>query len=354
MTRGTRAARAARGMAAGLLAAACAGPAWADVLGAGASFPSLVYQRWGETFARTSGTPVRYTATGSGDGVKKISARVVSFGGSDSPLPEEELNKRRLVQIPMLVGGIVAVVNLPGIGPNRLQLSGDVLALIMAGKLQHWNDPRIAAFNPGTALPALPIRRVVRNEKSGTTEGFTRYLAGVSPAFAAEVGVHQLPQWPGEVARADGNDGVVRLLKSTPGAIAYVSHDRAEGDQLASVKLRNAAGRWVAAGEEGFRAAILESDLSRRGDDIAPLMDRPGPATWPITMTSFVLVDAAPAQAEQAGPALRFLYWCFMHGDELTRGTGFAPIPVSLQSRLVARFAKVKGQDGKLPAYLSM
>jgi phosphate transport system substrate-binding protein len=147
---------------------------------------------------------------------------------------------------------------------------------------------------------------------------------------------------------------VVKALKATPGAVAYVSHDRVERDHLLAVKLRNAAGAYVAASEAGFRSAVVESDLSRRGDDGASLMDRPGPATWPITMTSFLLVDAQPQRADAASPALRFVYWCFMHGDDLTRGTGFAPIPVALQSRLAGRLMTVKPQDGKPLNYLAM
>lgn len=328
-------------------------PALAALEGAGASFPSKVYTKWAETFEKSSGIAVRYKPTGSGDGVKQITARAVQFGGTDTPLSADELQKRKLVQVPMLVGGIVPVVNLPGLATQRLQLTGEVLAAVMAGEVTRWNDPRIAALNPGLALPSLAIRRVVRADKSGTTEGFTRYLAGASPTFAKAVGVGQGPAWPGEVERADGNDGMVKALKATPGALAYVSFDRAERDALVTVKLRNAAGAWVAASEAGFRAAIQESDVARRGDDVASIMDRPGAAAWPITMTSFVLFDAAPARAEDAQAALRFLYWCFMHGDDLTRGTGFAPLPTVLQSRLAARFMAVRPQDGRAVDYIA-
>ena len=320
--------------------------------GAGASFPSQVYAKWGQTFEKSTGKPVSYKATGSSEGLKQISARTVQFGGSDSPLPPEELAKRRLVQVPMLVGGIVPVINVPGLGDKRLQLTGEVLAAIMVGEVRLWNDPRIAALNPGVPLPALAIRRVVRADKSGTTEGLTRYLAGASPAFKRDVGAGQQPSWPGDVERAEGNDGMVRALKAQSGTIAYVSFDRAERDRLTTVKLKNAAGNWVSASEAGFRAAIVESDLAKRGDDAASIMDRPGPASWPITMASFVFFDAEPAKAQDVGDALQFLYWCFMHGDDLTRGTGFAPLPVALQSRLAGRFMAVKPRDGKVPDYL--
>ena len=326
----------------------------AAINGAGASFPSLVYARWSAAYEQAKGQAVRYKPTGSGDGLKQITARGVAFGGSDSPLPADELGKRRLVQIPMLVGGIVPVVNLPGVPEGRLQLSGELLAELMLGRIAKWNDGRIAALNPGVALPALPVKRIVRADKSGTTEGFTKYLSAVSPVFAKEVGASSQPKWPGDIEAAEGNDGMAKALKASAGTLAYVSYDRVQRDKLNGVRLRNAAGQWVAAGEAGFRSAIANSDLSRKGDDLASLMDRDGVESWPITMTSFVLIDAAPATGSAAAPVMSFLYWCFMHGDDLTRGTGFAPLPVTLQSKLAARFAAVKPADGKLPAYLGV
>jgi len=320
------------------------------VQGQGATFPSKVYETWAKAFEKAGGSAVAYKGTGSGDGIKQITARKVDFGGTDAPLPAAELAKQHLVQIPMLVGGVVPVVNLAGVGVP-LQLDGEVLADIFMGRIKAWNDPRIAVLNPGVSLPATAIKRVVRGEKSGTTEGFTRYLAGASAGFKAEVGVGQAPNWPGGPVKAEGNDGMVQALRAAPGAIAYVSYDRVLRDRLVPVKLRNAAGRFVLPNEAGFRAAILESDMHRQGDDLATLLDRPGNDAWPITLASFVLVDAEPATAAKALKALKFLYWCFMHGDDLTRGTGFAPLPVSVQSRLAARFTQVKPKDGNLPAY---
>lgn len=322
------------------------------VHGQGATFPSKVYETWAKAYAKAGGVAVLYQGTGSGDGIKQITARKVDFGGTDAPLSPAELAKHRLVQIPMLVGGVVPVVNLPGV-IGAVQLDGSLLADIFMGRVKAWSDPRIAALNPGLALPALPIKRVVRAEKSGTSDGFSRYLAGASPAFKAEVGVGQSPAWPAEPMKAEGNDGMVQALRATPGAIAYVSFDRVLRERLAAVKLRNAAGRFVLPSERSFGAAVLASDMHRAGDDLATLLDRPGNDAWPITLTSFVLVDAEPAGAAQVQGALRFLYWCFMHGDDLTRGSGFAPLPVSVQSRLAARFTQVRPRDGELPAYQS-
>jgi phosphate transport system substrate-binding protein len=321
------------------------------IQGAGATFPSKVYEAWGRAFEKAHGSAVAYKPTGSGDGVSRATARSVDFGGTDAPMPPADLAKAKLVQVPMLVGGVVPVVNLPP-AVAGLQLDGEVLAELFLGRIKTWNDPRIAALNPGLTLPALAVQRVVRAEKSGTSEGFSRYLAQVSSRFRAEVGSNPLPAWPGEVLKAEGNDGMVQSLRGAAGAIAYVSYDRVLRDKLVAVKLRNAAGRFVAPSEVGFRAAVTESDMNRKGDDLASLLDRPGAESWPITLTSFVLVDAQPASANKASPALRYLYWCLLHGDELTRGSGFAPLPVAVQSRLAARFALIRPRDGQLPNYL--
>lgn len=348
--------RAAHWCAIGAFVAGFAGPARAAdvataVQAAGATFPAKVYARWAEQYAQERGVKVQYKGTGSGDGIQQASARSVAFGGTDSPVAADELSTKKLVQIPMLVGGVVPVVNLPGTGGKQLRLTGELLGQVMAGRVERWDDARIAALNPGLALPARRIVRVVRAEKSGTTEGFTRYLATASELFKAEVGAHALPKWPGEVKAEEGNDGVVAAVKAHPGAIGYISYDRVESSGLAAVLLKNKGGNWVAPSEAGFRAAILQSNLHRLGDDTASILDMPGPDSWPITLTSFVLVDAAPADAARVEPALRFLYWCFQRGDALTRGTGFAPLPTSVQARLAARFAEVRPLAGARPSY---
>lgn len=323
------------------------------VKGAGASFPAKVYQRWAQQFAQAQGVAVQYQATGSGDGVRQAVARSVDFGGTDAPLKPEELERQRLVQIPMLVGGVVPVLNLPELEGRSLRLTGESLAELMQGRISRWDDPVIAAHNPGLRLPARRVERVVRADKSGTSEGFSRYLAGQSAAFRDEVGEGQTPRWPGEPLRAEGNDGVSAKLRSTPGGLGYVSFDRVQSDRLSAVHLRNRDGQWQAPSEAGFRAAILHSELHRARQDTASLLDRPGHESWPITLTSFVLLDAQPAEAARIAPAMRFLYWCFMRGDELTRGTGFAPLPAHVQAHLVARFAAVQPRSGGVPAYQS-
>lgn len=328
--------------------------AGAQVVGTGATFPSQIYERWAQRYQEQTHTPVRYSPTGSGEGVKQMAARQVDFGGTDTPLSAQSLAERHLVQWPMLVGGIVPVVNLPGIGSNQLVLSGDLLGEIMAGRVERWNDPRIAALNPSLKLPALPVVRVVRNDVSGTTENFTRYLGMVSPGFRGAVVASARPTWPGTVDAAEGNDGVVGLLKAKLGAISYVSFDRVRHAGLSAVAMRNAAGQTVVASEASFKAAVNASDLSRKADEAATLLNLPAADVWPITQATYILVDAQPNQAAKAEPALRFLYWCFTHGDDLTRHTGFAPLPTPVQARLAGRFAQVRARDGGLIRYADL
>jgi len=326
--------------------------AWAEVQikGAGASFPSRVYERWTQRFADLNpGVAMSYIPTGSGDGVKQIKARAVHLGGTDSPLTPQQLNESKLVQIPMVVGGLVPVVNLPGIGANQLVLSGEVLADLMRGDITRWDDARIAALNPGLRLPGLPVSRIVREDTSGSTEVWTRYLGLSSVRFASAVPVSQKPVWPGATLRAKGNDGVAALLRETSGGISYVSYDRVLKGHLAGVKLRNPAGNVVSASEDTFRAAILASDVYRKGEDTASLLNVDRSDAWPLTATSYMLLDAEPKDMASAEWVARFVYWCFMHGDELTRGTGFAPLPQRLQAKLSGRLLQIHGPGGQVP-----
>jgi len=330
-----------------------------EVRGAGATFPALVYARWAQKFAQAHpGVRVSYAPTGSGDGVKQATARSVQFGGTDVPLSAQKLQEARLVQIPMLVGGLVPVLNLPGVAPNQLAMDGALLADIFQGQVTRWDDARIAAQNPGVRLPALPIVRLVRQESSGSTETLLRYLGDASERFKAAVPVSGLPAWPAGAPGAQapraakGSDGVVGLLRATQGGIAVVSFDRVLRDHLVAVGLRNAAGKVVVASEAAFRAAILSSELHQEGDDTASLLNRPRPDAWPLTATSFVLLDATPKDMATAEWTARFVHWCFMHGDELTRDTGFAPLPDRVQARLSGRLLQIHGPQGQTPQFM--
>ncbi|MFW5332910.1 phosphate ABC transporter substrate-binding protein PstS [Hydrogenophaga sp. ZJX-1] len=318
------------------------------VAGAGATFPAQIYLQWSEHYRQARGVELRYQPTGSGDGIRQISERKVALAGTDSPLSPAELAKRRLLQVPTVAGAVVPVVNL-GAGVDRpLQLTGEVLADLFAGHIGRWNDPRVAALNPGLRLPDLAVRRIVRADKSGTTDAFSSYLSLLSPAFASEVGASQLPQWPGQVLAADGNGGVVKLLGTTPGGITYTSYDRAKKDHLTMARLKNAAGQWADANERSITEALRASNVHRKGEDTASTLNMPGGSSWPITVVTFLLFDAAPARSDtRTLEALRFAYWAFQQGDRLVHDTGFVPLPISLQARLAGRLSSVRATDGQ-------
>jgi phosphate transport system substrate-binding protein len=319
--------------------------------GAGATFPSAVYQVWAQKYEKAFNKQVTYAPTGSGDGVRKIIAREVAFSGTDTPVTEAELVKNRLIQLPVLVGGIVPIVNIRGIANNELRLTGEVLADIFRGDIKVWNDKRIQNLNPNAALPAIFITRVVRTEKSGTTEGFTKYLAQMSPEFKKDIGVSSLPNWvkPGATVSAfEGNDGVAKGIRENQGTIGYLSYDRAVKYGLTTVRLRSGDGNnFVAASEDGFSAAVKASDMHRSGDETSSLLNTPAAAAWPITLTTYILLDAQPKTAGTVATAMHFLYWTQLSGDGLLRNTGFAPLPTTVQAKFTARIMKIRALDGQ-------
>jgi phosphate transport system substrate-binding protein len=317
------------------------------VMGAGASFPGLVYAAWSFGYSKERGQEVRYASTGSGDGVKQMNERTVDFGATDNPLTDVELKAGKLIQFPTMAGGIVPVVNLKGVANGELKLTGTVLAGLFSGDIKTWDDARIAALNPGLALPRTRVIRVVREDASGSTGIVTEYLAKHSPAWAGTVGVGKLVKWKGEVIGVKGNDGVAEAVKGTPGAIGYASFDRVLRHSLVSVSLKNKAGQFVMASEGAFSAAVKASGISRSDSLTASLIDMDGASVWPIVDLTYVLLDGAPASAQRASASAKFFYWAFLKGDTLIRGTGFAALPTEVQAMVVRKLADIRPTDGK-------
>jgi phosphate transport system substrate-binding protein len=325
-----------------------------DIKGAGASFPSTVYTTWAFAYSKEAKASVSYTAAGSGEGVKRISSREVDFGATDNPLPAEDLKKNGLMQFPTLVGGIVPVVNLRGIASGKLKLTGAVLADIYEGKINSWRDPKIVALNPTLDLPARDIIRVVREDASGSTVGFTEYLSKASQSWARKAGSATLVKWPAPVIAAKGTDGVMKTMLENAGAITYVSFDRVMKNNLNYALLQNRNGQFVAPSEASFQAAVKASDLGRSGIESASLIDLAGQDVWPITDTTYVLVESAPKTGAKGQAVLKFFYWAFLKGDEIITGTGFAALPVDVQARVVRRLAEVRAENGEPINLLSL
>ncbi len=332
-----------------LFAAICApGPAGAgDVSGAGATFPYPVYAEWTRAYKAQTGVNVLYQAIGSSRGIARVVARTVDFGASDMPLDPQSLTQDRLLQWPMVMGGVVPIVNLPGIEPGQLKLDGKVLAGMYLGAITKWNDPAIAALNPGLALPGLAITTVHRADGSGTNFIFTHYLSGIDAHFRSEIGENTAVQFPGGVG-ADGNVGVAALTRRTAGAIGYVEYAYALQNRMTYVLLRNRAGAFVAPTNASFQAAAANADWSRSAGFQVLLTDQPGRESWPITGATFILVPRRPANPVTARQALDFFDWAYRNGGKLAERLAYVPMPAKVID-LVERawHREITGPDGK-------
>ena len=320
-----------------------------SVSGTGASFPAEVYAQWARQYSQDTGVAFSYAPTGSSAGVTQIIARAVDFGATDVPLSADELDKQQLFQFPTLVGGVVPVVNLPGLASGALRLSPEVLAGIFTGQVQRWNDKAISALNPSLALPNMRIVRMVRADGSGTTEIFVRYLQQTAAAAAAPIeakGSHA--KWPGDnVSALEGSAKLAQAVKATPGAIGYVSSDYVLREKLSAVSLRNKQGEWVHPNTEAFGAASRAGGLFKTSLEAAPLLDLDGPGVWPIVTATYILVPRSPASMERAGRTLNFFYRSFLLGDKAVAGSGFAPLPLLTQARIVSLLANFRAKDGR-------
>lgn len=330
---------------------------WAQavsVTGTGATFPAEVYAQWAKQYAADTGVTLTYAPTGSSVGIKQMEERAVDFGATDVPLSTAELDKHQLFQFPTLVGGVVPVVNLPGLASGALRLTPELLAGIFSGEIQRWNDKAIAALNPSLQLPDTRVTRVVRSDGSGTTEIFVRYLkqtAATAATTIEEQGTRA--KWPGSVTAVEGSGKLAQAVKATPGAVGYISSDYVLREHLAAVSLRNKRGEWVQPSIEAFAAASRAGGLFKNSLEAAPLLDLDGPGVWPIVTATYILVPRSPASVERAGRTLNFFYRSFLLGDKAVAGTGFAPLPLLTQARIVTLLTNFRAQDGRPVPVLS-
>ncbi len=333
-------------MAAGFAAAALA----ADITGAGATFPYPVYAKWAEAYKNQTGIGMNYQSIGSGGGIKQIKARTVDFGASDKPLKFDELEKQGLMQFPAIMGGVVPVINVKGIENNQLKLNAPLLADIFLGKIKKWNDPAIAALNPGLNLPAQGIAIVHRSDGSGTTFVFTHYLSRVSPEWQAKVGNHSSVAWPVGTG-GKGNEGVANFVKQIRGSIGYVESAFAKQNKMSVVLLQNRDGQFVAANDDSFMAAAANANWEKAPGFYEILTDQPGKASWPITGASFILMHKSQAKPEQAREVLKFFDWAFSNGAKMAAELDYVPMPDNVVKLIQSAWkAQIKSKDGK-PVY---
>ncbi len=297
-----------------------------NISGAGATFPYPVYVKWAEAYLKETGNGLNYQAIGSGAGIKQIKEKTLTFGATDQPLPIKELEENGLVQWPMIVGGVVPIVNIKGINANELVLDGALLADIYLGKIAYWDDPAIVKLNPNLKMPHQPIAPIQRADGSGTNFLFTHYLSAVSPEFASKVGANTLVQWPVGFG-TKGNEGVASMTSRTQGAIGYVEYAYALQSKMATVKMINKEGKAVAPNRDSFAAAAENADWKNAPGFYLILTNQRGVKSWPITGASFILMRKEPVDAAQSKQALNFFAWAFQKGGEMAQALDYIPMP---------------------------
>ena len=327
------------------IAAVCSAQAQ-DITGAGATFPAPIYAKWAEAYKASTGAQLNYQAIGSGGGIKQITARTVDFGASDDPLEKAELEKNGLAQFPAVIGGVVAVFNLPGIPANGLILTGSVLADIFRGAIKTWNDPAIAQLNPGLTLPATAITLVYRSDSSGTTYVFTDYLAQTSAAFKTTPGSGKTVNWPTGVG-GRGNAGVAANVTKIAGAIGYVEYAYAKQNKMSYAAMLNRDGKKVMADDTTFAAAAEKADWAAAAGFGANLNNQPGASAWPITSASFILMHRTAPDAKRSAEALKFFRWALSNGQKLAVDLDYVPLPASLVKQIEASWKDIRDASGK-------
>ncbi len=304
-----------------------------DVTGAGASFIYPVMSKWSADYNAATGRKVNYQSIGSGGGIAQIKAATVDFGSSDAPLKPEELASAGLVQFPSVIGGVVPVINLAGVAPGALKLDGPTLGDIFLGRIKTWNDPAIAALNPGLALPKAKITVVHRSDGSGTTFNFVNYLSKVNPQWKSQVGEGTTVQWPTGIG-GKGNEGVAAYVKQIKGGIGYVELSYALQNKMSWASMKNAAGQFVQPSDASFAAAAASADWASSKDFHLVMTNAPGAQSWPITATNFILVRKQPKNAAGAKAALEFFRWIYANGDAQARQLDYVPLPDALVQQI--------------------
>jgi phosphate transport system substrate-binding protein len=317
-------------LAATLLMGATAVEAAVTISGAGATAPAPVYTKWAEAYKAKTGVQLNYQGIGSGGGIKQIEAKTVDFGASDKNLPMADLNAHGLLQFPTVIVGITPVVNLPGVGPGQIRLTGAVLADIYLGEIRRWADPRIQGLNPQIRLPNLPITVVHRSDGSGTTYLYTSYLSEVSPAWKAKIGASDSVQWPNGEQGGKGNDGVSAFVRQTPGSIGYVEYTYAKNNSLAYADMADHDGAFVAPTEASFKNAAAHAAWSPANGFAPSLLNQPGADAWPIAGATYILIYKEQT-SPNGGEVLRFFNWAYENGDGLANSLSYVPLPASVK-----------------------
>ena len=315
-----------------------------EITGAGATFPAPVYAKWADAYFKATGAKINYQSVGSGAGIKQIKSKTVDFGASDAPLQDEELSKEGLVQFPTVLGGVVPVVNIEGIKPGQIKMTGAVLGDIYLGKIAKWNDAALTALNPGVALPDAAIAVVRRADGSGTSFIFTNYLSKVNADWKAKVGEGTAVNWP-VGAGGKGNEGVSAFVGRLPNSIGYVEFAYAKQNKMSYVLLKNKAGNFVAPDDTTFQAAAAGADWAKSFYQI--LTDQPGKDAWPLSGATFIMMHKVQDKPAQAAAALKFFNWAYANGDKVAAELEYVPMPDSVKALVRKQWGEIKDSAGK-------
>lgn len=329
------------------LAVAFSSASAADITGAGATFPYPIYAKWAEAYKKASGNGLNYQSIGSGGGIKQIKAKTVDFGASDMPLKAEELDAEGLMQFPAIMGGVVPVVNLEGVKPGQLKLTGEVLARIYLGKITKWNAPEIVALNAGVKLPADEITVVHRADGSGTSFLFTDYLSKVNAEFKSTIGAGTAVKWPLGVG-GKGNEGVAANVQRLKGSIGYVEYAYAKKNKMEYTQLKNRDGQFVSPDDDSFKAAAAGADWAKTPGMGVVLTDQPGKVSWPITGASFILMHKTQADAAKGKEVLKFFDWAYKNGGAMAADLDYVAMPAPVVKLVQDAWkAQLKEASGK-------
>ncbi|MGA7673642.1 MAG: phosphate ABC transporter substrate-binding protein PstS [Rhizomicrobium sp.] len=325
-------------------AVVASGASAASISGAGATFPYPIYAKWAGAYQKVSGVSLNYQSIGSGGGIAQIRAKTVAFGASDMPLKPADLAAIGLAQFPTVVGGVVPVVNIPGIAPGQLVLDGPTLASIYLGQITKWNDPRIAKLNPGLKLPDQAIAAVHRSDGSGTTFIFSTYLSRISKDWRDSVGASTSVSWPLGIG-AKGNEGVAANVGEFSGAIGYVEYAYAKQKNLKFTRMINKDGKTIAPTADTFRAAAANADWTAASKQsfYVILVDQPGVVSWPITATTYILMYKHPVDPKASAEVLKFFKWAYVNGGSMALGLDYVPLPDNAVQAIEASWKQIQG-----------
>jgi phosphate transport system substrate-binding protein len=316
----------------------------AEITGAGSTFVFPIVAKWAATYKGISGVGLNYQSIGSGGGIAQIKAKTVTFGATDKPLTSKELAAAGLTQFPVVIGGIVPVVNVRGVGAGQLTLDGPTLAGIFSGKIARWDDAAIKKLNPGVSLPGQAIAVVHRSDGSGTTFQFSTYLSRVSADWKNNIGADTAIDWPVGIG-AKGNEGVAGNVAQISGSIGYVEYAYAKQNHLSFTKMLNKDGKSVEPTVEAFKAAAANADWAAAANNSFYILflDQPGATSWPITATTFALVYKQPSDPAASADALKFFKWGFEKGDQLALGLDYVPLPDNAVKSIEASWKGIQG-----------